>query len=99
MIERKRIYIAGAVTGLDYDDVLAKFEKAEKEMLAKGYFPTSPVRVCKLNWDWLKCMKNCIRELLLCDSIYMLKDWRLSRGAKLEHFIALKLNYEIILEK
>lgn len=44
-------------------------------------------------------MRVCITHLMECDAIYMLKDWKQSRGARLEHFIALKLGMRIIKEK
>ena len=44
-------------------------------------------------------MSVCLKAMLDCDGIYMLKGWKKSRGAKLEHFIALKLGIEILLEK
>lgn len=94
-----KIYIAGKVSGIPYEQVLEKFAFAEKEVASKGAFPVSPVRFCKPEWNWNKCMRNCIRRLMECDGIYMLKDWKQSKGAKLEHFIALKLGMTIEIEK
>ena len=96
---RKRIYIAGPVSGLDYEYACGHFIDAEKRLHEKGWDVVNPVRLCSSTWPWRKCMSVCLKAMLDCDGIYMLKGWKKSRGAKLEHFIALKLGIEILLEK
>lgn len=44
-------------------------------------------------------MKYDLHALLVSDSIYMLKGWRLSKGARLERHLAKKLKLKIIYEK
>lgn len=47
---------------------------------------------------WNYYMKICIKELIKCDKIYMMKNWKRSKGAKLEHKIAQIFGLEIIYE-
>lgn len=78
------VYIAGKVTGLPYDEVVAKFSKAEAEIKAKGYEVVNPMNLCPKDMDWSECMKICIKALDDCDYIYLLPDWKKSRGARRE---------------
>ena len=95
----KKIYIAGPVTGLDIVVVKRAFSAAEERIAYRGDVPVNPLRLCSSAWDWRKCLRNCIKALVDCDGIYMLKGWRNSKGAKLEHFIALKLGMEVEVER
>ena len=90
------IYISGKVTGTK--DYYARFAEAENNLIKMGYVPVNPVRNAPLNKTWEYYMRQDIIKLLCCDSIYMLKGWRFSRGARLEHQIAKKLGYKIIYE-
>ena len=97
--EMSRIYIAGAVTGVPYSQAVADFKRAEEHLYNRGDDPVNPTSYCDVSWSWGKCMRTVIPLLCECDGIYMLKGWKQSKGAKLEHFIALKLGLKIELEK
>lgn len=90
-----KVYIAGAVSNLPYQEAMENFKKAEEFLYSRGDTPVNPTKHCDVSWDWDECMKKVIPLLLQCDKIYMLKGWKQSRGAKLEHFIALKLGIRI----
>jgi len=90
-----RIYIAGQVTGKDYKTAIKEFDDAEKMLEARGDEVVNPTRYCDISWSWEKCMRVCLPLLTECDGIYMLRDWKKSRGAKLEHFVAIKLGMKI----
>lgn len=96
----KKIYIAGKISGEQRWSVFSKFMAAESQVKLKypGCEVVNPIRFCGSEWPWLDCMRVCITHLMGCDAIYMLKDWKQSRGARLEHFIALKLGMRIIKE-
>ena len=93
-----KIYIAGKVSGEPGGQVFIKFMAAEQRLKMQGWVCVNPIRFCGSEWPWLDCMRVCITHLMECDAIYMLKDWKHSRGALLEHFIALKLGMRIIKE-
>lgn len=85
----ERIYIAGKVTGLPWQEVEDKFLEAAVNVRKHGAEPVLPIYYCESTWIWHKCMKTCLALLLSCDKIMMLPDWKQSRGAKIEYLVAL----------
>lgn len=49
--------------------------------------------------SWLVAMIICLHRLRKCSYVYMLKDWRQSRGARIEHRYAKFLKKRIIYER
>ncbi len=89
-----RVYIAGKITGEDLAECKEKFLTAEKEF--KYNFQSSIVvnpMSLPHNHDknWKSYMRECIKALVDCDAILMLKDYKESKGAKIELSIAEKL--------
>jgi len=91
-----KVYLAGKISGLKYEDVFVKFNAAEFQLKQAGYDVVNPIRLVSQNWHWEKCMKKCIGELVTCDAIHLLPDWAESRGAKLEYHIAQELKLKLI---
>lgn len=94
------IYISGAITG--NENYIDDFLEAEKFLLKNGFSVFNPATyilnhkdfpILKNNWDL--CMKEDLKFLLECDSIYLLKGWQNSRGCLLEKHIAMQLNYKM----
>lgn len=94
----EKIYIAGPVTGLEPDYVVASFALAEAEIRDSGNTPVNPKRFIKPDENWNEAMNICINRLVKCDSIYMLKGWEESDGAMVELFIALVTNKGVYFE-
>ncbi|MDR1199928.1 MAG: DUF4406 domain-containing protein [Prevotellaceae bacterium] len=97
--EDKRIYISGAISGLDYGTAKAKFQNAETRLLTQGWIDIANPMKCKIfkrhdEWSWQ--MGACLMMLLRCEAIYMLRDWSESKGARIEHAVATELGIEII---
>lgn len=94
-----RIYISGPITGTtDYKE---RFAAAEDKLKANGYEVVNPARVTEslpesLTWEQYMGVAVCV--MALCDSIYMLKGWRDSRGAKMEREIMLTNGRKILYE-
>lgn len=97
---KKRIYIAGKITGLE-DLNKPRFERAaeflKNDCLVECVIP--------LNLDhtkgnetgkWEDYMRVCIAALVECDGIALLSDWEDSKGAKMELDIARALGMHII---
>lgn len=84
----KKIYISGKISELDYSEVKEKFEKAGKQLKAWGFEPISPLNNGCTSGRWGDQMTACVPQLNDCEGIYMLKDWRNSKGAKIERAFA-----------
>jgi hypothetical protein len=104
-MNKKKIYIAGKVSGLPFHDVVGKFAKAYDQIVALGFEAVNPVELVQdylhahpENLEsteeeiWQLAMKLCIKELVDCDAIVLLEDWTLSKGARFEYDIAKELN-------
>lgn len=97
-----KIYISGRITGVEnFED---RFKEAELK-LRKEYPDAeivNPIIIGKeveeqiINPTWNDYMRNCIKHLVECDSIYLLDDWKNSKGARLEYFIASCLDYSFV---
>lgn len=91
-----KVYISGKITGCKNWEAL--FKEAEIKLIYKKYEVVSPRTIGSKELSWSENMKLCIKALCDCDAIYMLKNWRRSKGARIERFIAKKLGLKIIYE-
>jgi len=95
-----KIYISGQITGLSFDEVSAKFEKAEIALKARGYEVVSPLKTgIPYDAPWEIHVAIDILLLISCDSMYLLLDWKYSKGATLEKNIAELLGKNMIYEE
>ena|ERR1700744_4303640 len=90
-----KIYVAGPMTGLpglNFD----KFHSAAQRLRSDGYEVINPAEINpNLDADWTGCMKEDIKQLVDCDGIHMLRGWENSKGASLEHYIAVALGLSV----
>ena len=94
-----KIYISGAITGID--DYMERFAKAEKELTERGYSVVNPAKVnAQLPEDtgYEEYMKMSFCMLDMCEAIYMLKCWKKSCGANREYGYALANDMIIMYE-
>ncbi|WP_443738457.1 DUF4406 domain-containing protein [Treponema sp.] len=93
---KKRVYISGQITGLDEAEYKALFNKAADVLRQFGYEPVNPATLDETentkNWSWHDYMKRDIKMMCDCDYIYLLPNWRNSKGAKFEYMVADLLN-------
>lgn len=94
---KKKIYIAGKVTGLYPEDIKLKFEKAQHHLESLGYEVVNPINVVNnTNAEWTCAMRTCIKALIDCDALVLLSDWFTSNGAKIEKQLAEDLNMIVV---
>ena len=92
----KRVYIAGPMTGLP-DFNYPAFNRAADALRAKGYHvenpAANPVPPCG---TWKGYMLMAIAQLITCDTVVLLPGWSGSKGAKVEHQLALDLDLDVL---
>ena len=96
-----KCYISGQITGLDEMEAMHNFAKASNDAMQKlGYDEVlNPMELPHLHeGKWIDYMCEDIRALHDCDAIYMLSNWRDSKGARIEHAIAEILGLDIYYE-
>ena len=92
-----RVYISGPISSRP-DGNQPAFYAAALRIFKDGNIPVNPHDVCYLlppGSTWTEYMKKNIPALCSCDSIFMLRGWWRSRGARLEWVIAWGLGYRI----
>ena len=95
----KKCYISGQISGIE-DIAESIFESAEETVSKLGYIPVNPMKI-EHNHDksWESYMREDIIELMKCQSVYALRNWRNSRGATIEVNLAKDLGIDIIFQK
>jgi len=89
----RKVYICGKVSDELRADVELKFNYAEMLLTFNNYDAVNPIALVPEETTWENAMNICIRAMLDCTHIYLLEDWRQSRGARIEYQLskALKL--------
>jgi hypothetical protein len=91
-----KIYISGKISGLPEAEAFKNFDTATEILVAMGYSVVNPMYLPHNHEKtWEAYMKEDIEALMKCDAIFMLKNWRDSKGAKIEHDLAECLNFKI----
>lgn len=91
----KNIYISGKITGVE--NFAEIFASKEQELTEQGHNIFNPAKHPDM-FSWQQFMELDLKALSFCDSIYMMKGWETSKGAKLELEEAKRLGLEIIYE-
>lgn len=87
---KNMVYIAGKVTGLDYNKAQRKFDNAAAYLELNGFVAVSPMDFVHPEATWEEAMKISLNLLIQSDMIWMLPGWQDSKGATLEREIAMK---------
>lgn len=83
---KKKIYIAGKVSGESLAECTMKFGRVQKMIEALGYEAVNPLElVTDFKTPWNIAMRMCIAKLVDCDAIVLIPDWSNSKGAIIEY--------------
>lgn len=96
---KRKIYIAGKVTGEPIAECTMKFGTAQKQIEKMGHEAINPLAVVG-SWDteWQTAMRLCLKAMIDCDAIYLIGDWFNSRGAVIELQLAQELGIQVIID-
>jgi hypothetical protein len=91
-----KLYVSGPMTGL-VDLNRPAFSKAAKALRKKGYRVVNPPELDKNEpqRSWEGCLRRDIKHLMECQAVATLPQWKKSRGANLEIYIARALSFPI----
>lgn len=95
-MKKEKWYISGRITGLPADEVEEKFAAAQRQIEAFGHEAVSPLdNGVELAAPWEKHMAADLALLLRCDAVYMLTDWKESRGSRIESYVAKEAGIQV----
>lgn len=95
----RKVYISGKITGIE-DHAPKLFSSAEFMLQAKGFLTVNPLSLNhNHNRTWHDYMKEDVKAICDCDAVFMLNNWKDSRGAKIEHEIASYLGLDIMYQE
>ena len=84
-----RCYLSGPMTGLPEMNYPA-FHAEAARLRELGYIIENPAENPAQS-SWTAYMRLAIRQMLTCDKVALLPGWKRSRGALIEHWIAIAL--------
>jgi hypothetical protein len=87
------LYLAGPITGVN--DYRERFLEASKRLRADGHAVVNPAENAPQE-SWAEYMRVGLSQLVICDGAAMLPGWEKSKGAFLEHHVAVNLGMPII---
>jgi hypothetical protein len=96
-----KVYVSGPMTGYPEFNYPA-FHEASAALREYGYEVVSPAEIDAESGLlagtslWEDFIRHDVRILTYCDGIVLLDGWHKSRGARLEHHIALTLNMDVL---
>ena len=94
-----KVYIAGKVIGLEKAEIFKKFNKSVSQLKKQGCVTMSPaVLVSNEGFEHSDYMHVCFAMIDVCDAVYMQKNWRDSKGARMELQYARSLKKRILYE-
>ena len=91
-MKKMKIYISGAMTGVEKEVYMRRFREADDMLSAKGWKTVNPSRFIFCRWNWLYKIIGYRLALLIdlwmlsqCHGIYIIPEDRYnSKGVKLE---------------
>lgn len=98
--EGKKIYISGKVSGQLPYRTMAAFGYASSTLRTAGCKVINPIAIndslSSQGFTYDEMMHICYAAIDICDAVYMLNNWKDSKGAQLEHEYAIAAGKEIL---
>jgi len=97
----RKVYISGKITGLSRTEYMTKFNKAEEYLKTKGYEVINPARTngtLPEDTTYDQYMDMSMLMISMCDTIYLLDNWKDSNGARKEAEYAYMHDMEVLFE-
>lgn len=92
----KKIYIAGKIGNLPFDEVKKNFAEAKEQVKEMGFEPVSPLDLPHNHGKtWGEYMCEDLRAMLDCDGVFALRNARHSPGATIEIETAVKVGLTV----
>ena len=100
---KKKVFISLPITSRPEPTMEERIYRAKndaREMAdifkKEGYEPITPFDVTKDGMGEAQCIGACITALLECDCVCLCKNWEKSRGCRIEKYVSMEHNIEII---
>nr|WP_321409294.1 DUF4406 domain-containing protein [uncultured Carboxylicivirga sp.] len=102
-----RVYIIGRVgngsvnlTDEVYKSAFDKFQRIERKLLNAGFEVRNPMKYVPRNIpSWHAAMDICLPILCQCNAVYLIEDFKNSKGGRLEYYLANELNKRLITDE
>jgi len=97
-----KIYISGKITGLPIEEAKQNFKNCENWLREDGYDVANPMELpehaeilamtdLSSEEQWCLHMKADIKAMMDCDAIFVMSNYKESKGAMIEYELAMKL--------
>lgn len=94
-----KVYISGQISGLEYEEARARFDKAEDFLKGLGVDTVNPMdNGLPEESTWIQHLCKDLELLHDCSHIYMMDGWQLSRGACIEYDFAVRTGKTLLFE-
>ena len=94
-ISGKRVYLSGPITNTkNYKGLFMFVEELVEFGEAKQIY--NPAVQVPASSSWEQAMHRCLSEITNYDTVVMLPGWNTSRGARLEHDVALACGMRVV---
>ena len=101
----KKVYLAGPISKVEWSDAKVKFHALETKVKKfnpgmiynplNHMAPPTPLDEME-TWTWY--MRQSVRDVSVCDAIVLMDNYVISKGARLEKYLAEELGLEVYKE-